>query len=157
MMNYSSLHDVGAYLKSEYGGFVSVTAGGGGDGSEVSGPWVDVGGAETAKVILGYTTTLAENATLSLAANLQDATDSSGTDSADYGSGVSSTVVATGGTGGTTETGSMELDFNLRSANGYIRNQFTPTMSASSADTASVMSVVVLGGGNELPVTQKSN
>ncbi len=154
---YATLHDIGALLESKFGGHVSVTAGGGNDAAEQSGSWINLDSAETAKAIITYTTTLAENETLDLAANMEDADDNSGTNNADYGSAAAQVTVATGGTGGTTETGTFELDFNLREANAYGRLMWTPTMSASSADTADMTVTWVLSGQDEFPVTNRNN
>jgi len=156
MPSIANIHDVGSYITSAFGGAVSVTGGGSGDASEVSGGWVNRGVKKSAKVILTYTATLAEGETLTLASNVQDATDSSGTGAADYGDSdesYSSAVVATGGTGGSTETGTVEYDIDLAGANGYIQTQFTPTMSATTADTAVVAATIVLGGADEYPVS----
>lgn len=154
MTSFAKIHDVGKLIDTNFGGAVSATAGGGADGNEVSGGWVDRGVAKSAKIVLTYTTTLADGETLTLASNLQDASDSSGTDAADYGDtgeSYSATVVATGDTGGSTETGTVEYDINLAGADSYVQAQFTPTLSASTTDTAVVAATIVTGGFDELP------
>jgi hypothetical protein len=155
-----NVENVGAYLKGVFGGGVSLTAGGAGDGAEVSGPYVDRLGYRSCEVMLAWTATLADTESLTLASNLQDASDSSGTGVADYGSATSgaaggseilaSTAVATS-SGGSTETGVTSYNVNLTMADRYLRCQFTPTMSASGTDTAVVSAVIVLGGGDLNP------
>ena len=73
---------------------VDATAGGSGDNTEVDGAWVDRQGFLSGKAIIAYTATLAQGATLSIAANLQDATSSGGAGAGDYGDALASTVVA---------------------------------------------------------------
>jgi hypothetical protein len=136
---------------------VDVTAAGAGDNVEVDGAWIDRSGLLSGKAVVVYTATLAQGETLSIAANAQDADDSSGTGAADYGAALTSTVVATGDTGGSTETGVVELDFDLMGARGFLRLQFTPDLSASGTDTAELAAVWILGGADEQPVTAKAN
>ena len=157
MATMAQQHDIGSYLTTAFGGAVSVTAGGGGDGSEVSGGWIDRQTLGSAKVVLTYTATLAEDETLTLASNVQDATDSSGTGAADYGDSdesYSAAVVATGGTGGSTETGTVEYDVDLFGANQYMQAQFTPTLSASGTDTCVVAATIVMSGDDTYPASQ---
>ncbi len=104
-------------------------------------------------MVIAYTTTLAATKTLSLAANLQDATSSSGTGVADFGTALAATIVATGDTGGSTETGVVELDFDVSGADQYVRIQFTPDLNATGTDTASISAIYVLGGADVNPVT----
>jgi hypothetical protein len=153
-MHYMST-DVGSCLAARYAtAGVDITAGASAsDGVEVNGEWIDRQGFNSVKVVIVYTTTLAATKTLSIAANLQDATDSSGSGANDFGTAYSSTVVATGESGGTTEKGVVEFDFNLLTADRYIRIQFTPDLSAANTDTAEIAAVYVLGGGVENPVT----
>lgn len=152
-MHYSST-DAMANVAARLGSAgTDVTAGGAGDATEVNGAYVDRQDFYSVKVVIAYTATLAAGATLSIAANLQDATDSSGTGVADFGDAYASTVVATGGVGGSTETGVVELDFNLLTADQYIRGQFTPDLSAATTDTAELSMVYILGGAVENPVT----
>lgn len=146
--------DIGANLAAKYAvAGTDVTAGGSGDGTEVDGAWIDMQDFGSSKIVIAYTATLADGETLSIAANAQDATDSSGTGAADFGTAYSSTVVATGDTGGSTETGVVELDLDVTEANRYVRVQFTPTMSAATTDTAELAAVYVVGGADRNPVT----
>lgn len=149
----SQMHDIGSYITSRFGDFVSVTAGAGTDGAEVSGPWVDRQGFDSAKIVIAYETVLAHGETLTLAGNIQDATDNAGTSSADHGDTLASAVQATADSGGSTENGVAEFDVDLSGANQFIRAQFTPTMSAAGTDTANCMAVVLLGGAQEVPAS----
>lgn len=147
-------NDVGSCLAARYASAgIDATAGGSGDATEVNGAWIDRQNFGSVKVVVVYTATLAQDETLSVAGNLQDATDSSGTGAADFGTAYSSAVQATGGSGGSTETGVVEFDFDLQTAKQYVRMQFTPDLSASGTDTAEIAAIYVLGGSNENPVT----
>jgi hypothetical protein len=147
-------NDAGALIAARYAvAGVDVTAGGAGDNTEVNGAWVDRQGFNSLKVVIAYTATIADAATLAVAANLQDASDDDGTGVADYGTALASTVQATGNSGGSTETGVVELDFDVSGADRYVRIQFTPNLSASGTDTAEMAAVYLLAGSDENPVT----
>ena len=152
-MHYTS-QNVGANLAARYAAAgVDATAAGTGDNTEVNGAYIDRSDFFSVKCVIAYTATLAEGETLSIAANLQDATSAAGAGVADFGTAYASTVVATGGTGGSTETGVLELDFDLLTADQFIRLQFTPDLSAGATDVAELAAVYILGGSNENPVT----
>lgn len=151
---HASMQNMGALIGARYASAgVDVTAGGAGDATEVNGAWIDRRGFQSVKVVIVYTTTLAAAATLSIAANLQDASDSSGTGAADFGDAYASAVQATGESGGSTETGVVELDFDVSAADRYIRIQFTPNLSASGTDVAEIAAVYIVGGSADQPVT----
>lgn len=144
-------------LAGRYAAISTATAGGTGDATEVDGAYIDRQGFDSLKVIIAYKATLAEAKTLSIAANLQDATSSVGAGVADYGDAMASAVVATGDTGGSTETGVVELDFDISGANQYVRVQYTPNLNASATDTATLAAVYILGGAQVQPVTAAAN
>ena len=156
--------DGGAYSRTAFQKInQTATAAGGGDNTEVDGDWIDrilsateEGGiAHSAKLVIAYTTALGDSdETLSFAVQFQDATASDGTGSADYGDAVATTVVSTGESGGSTETGTVEVDVNLAGANRYIRSQITPNLSASGTDTCEWSAVLVLFGHDPVPITQ---
>jgi hypothetical protein len=156
------IRNIGAYIAPRYAGSVAVTAGGAADGAEVDGIWIDTDGFFSARVVVGYTTTLADAESLTLAANVQDATASDGTGAADYGAVYASAVQVTS-SGGTTETGQAVFDIDFLGGtqgaadgtpmNRYMRVQFTPTMSASGTDTARVSAYVILGGAVDQPAS----
>ena len=151
---HASMQDAGALIAARYGvAGVDAVAGGAGDATEASGAWVDRRGFGSLKVVIAFTATLAQDETLSIGANLQDASDSSGTGAADFGTALASAVRATGGAGGSTETGVIELDFDLSAADRYVRVQFTPDLSAAMTDTAELAAVYVLAGSTDNPVT----
>ena len=153
--------NVGAYINGLFGGLVDATAGGAGDATEVDSGFQSCKGFQTAAVVISYKAVLAQEETLSIAANVQDASDAAGTGAADYGATLANAVVATGGTGGSTETGSVVLDIDLLGgtqgdadgtcADEFIQCQWTPDLSASGTDTAEVAAVIVLAGADEDP------
>jgi hypothetical protein len=143
-----TMNDSGAYIAGRYGATGTLTAAGAGDNTEVNGEWIDRRGFHSLTVFLGYTTALTATKTLSLAANIQDATDSSGTGAADFGTPYPATVQATGA--GTVK-GVRKLTFDLRMAASHVRVQFTPDLSHSGTDTATVWAIYVLGGAESLP------
>jgi hypothetical protein len=156
-MSVALSRDIGAYLTARYGVKAEPVAAGAGDNTEVDSGYIDRQGYDSCKMIIGYSATLAEGKTLSIAANLQDATSSGGAGVADYGTAKANGVVATGGTGGSTETGVVELDFDLSGANQFIRGQMTPDLSATATDTADLMMIIILGGAVKGIVTAKAN
>lgn len=144
-------------LAARFAGIASATAGGTGDATEKNCAYIDRQGFSSLKVVIAYSAALAEAKTLSIASNLQDATSSAGAGVADFGDAMASAVVATGGTGGSTETGVVELDFDISGADQYVRLQFTPDLSATGTDTATLSAVYILGGAQVQPVTAKAN
>lgn len=153
-MNIATQKDIGSLLKGKFALIPNVvTAGGGGDGVEQDGAWVERSKYLSGKLIIAYSTTLAEGETLTLAANLQDDTAGDGAAAADYGDAFAAAVVATGDTGGSTETGVVEIDVSLQAADAYVRCQVTPTLSAGSTDTAAITAVFAMGGTQEVPAT----
>lgn len=129
---------------------VAVTAGGAGDAVEVNGQWIDMRNALGAAFVLSFTTTLAEGQTLSIAGNMQDATDISGTGAADFGAAVTPKVVATGPAGGGTVRGTAVFKFDVTQSRGFGRIQWTPDLSAGSVDTAAITHICALGGARRL-------
>ena len=155
-MSVAMQRDIGAFLDGMPIPAVdplAITAGGGGDGAEQSGEWMDRQDRLSGKLIIAFVATLAQDETLSIAANMQDASDDSGTGAADYGDAVANAVVATGGTGGSTERGIVTLDVDLSAAARYVRAQMTPTMSAASTDVATTAAVFVTSGGRAYPLS----
>lgn len=146
-MNFSTVKNIGAYIDGRFAGFASATAGGTGDATEANGPWIDRRGHDSCAVFIGYRGVLAQAATLSVAANLQDADDAAGANAADFGDAIANGVRDTGGTGGSTETGVLKLNFDLTMARSHIRLQMTPDLSAGATDTAVLFAFLVLGPG----------
>jgi hypothetical protein len=144
-MNFADVKNVGANIDAAFVGYVSATAGGAGDAAEVNGPWIDRRGHDSCAVFIGYRCTLAAAATLSIAANLQDANDAAGALPADFGKPMPNGVRHTGA--GTNVTGVLKLNFDLTMARSHIRLQFTPDLSAGTVDTAVLFAMIVFGPG----------
>lgn len=143
--------DIGAQITGRAAGAADVTAAGSGDNTEVSGPYIDRRGFLSAKLVIHYKAVLQQDETISIAANLQDADSTGGSGLGDFGNAVANAVQATGGAGGSTEEGVVELDVDLSGAKQYVRAQFTPDLSASGTDTAIVSAVLILGGADVIP------
>lgn len=159
-MTRSEFYDGGAYCRTaRVTGNNTATAAGSGDNTEVNGAWLDRmisgGVALSAKLVINYTTTLTADATLSFGVQMRDATDDQGTGAADYGDAVAKTVVATGESGGSTETGTVEVDIDLAGAKQYIQAQITPDLSAGATDTAAWSATMVFFFDGRQPVTAK--
>jgi hypothetical protein len=160
-MSFADVHNGGAYARSARGsGNNAATAGGSGDATEVNGAWQSrkstKGIALSVKLIISFTAALAQGATLKFGGNWQDATDGAGAGAADFpGSDViASTTAATGGTGGSTETGTVEWDLDLAAAREFIRAQVTPDLSAANTDTAAWHMDYVFFGDQRGPTTK---
>lgn len=138
----------------------TATAAGSGDATEVDGAWVartdpdDHGIAGSAKLVIAYTAALGQGETLSFAAQFRDATTVGGSGAADYGDAIASTVVATGDSGGSTETGTVEIDVDLTSADAFVQAQVTPDLSRGATDTCEWSAVLVLFGDGRQPATK---
>lgn len=157
----ANMHNGGAFAHSARGtGNNTATAAGSGDATEVDGAWQSRmsanGVALSGKLIISYTATLAAGETLTFAANFQDATDSSGTGAADFGDAVAATTVATGDSGGSTETGTFEIDIDFAGAKEFIRSQVTPNLSASGTDTCAWHMDYVFFGDHRQPSTKST-
>lgn len=159
-MSLGQMRDIGAWIKSFLALIPAViTAGAGNDGVEVSGEYIDLQSAAGEGLIahggvifVAWSAALADTKTLTLAFNLQDATDASGTGVADYGDAYAAAVVATGTTGGTTSRGVVELRIpELNGCRGFVRAQVTATLSATGTDTVALSAQLVVGGGADLP------
>ncbi len=151
---HASMSDAGANLGARFSVLnVSATAGAAGDNTEVDGAWVDRLGFGSMKVAIPFSVTLGDGETLSIAANMQTASDASGTGAQDYATALPATTVATGAAGGSTETGVVEMDVDLSSAGPFVRVQFTPSFSAGGADNADLAAVYIVTGATDNPVT----
>ncbi len=140
--------NIGSEIAARAGGSVSAVAGGSGDATEVSSAWFERTDMESLVFFIYYKATLAQDETLTLTANVQTASDSSGTGAADFGDALASAVVATGPSGGGTVEGVSRIDVNLQksTAGAYVRGQFTPDLSAANTDTAILAGVFVVNG-----------
>jgi len=156
-MNVAAMRDHGALLTARFGYSGGHTAGATADGVEVDGAYIDTDGFDSLKVLISYTTTLTAAATLTVSANGQDATSSAGAGVADFGDAMTAAVEATGDSGGSTETGVVELDFDLTGANRYFRAQATLDLSAANTDTVDYHITYVLCGAEVPPATARNN
>jgi hypothetical protein len=167
-MNRSEILNGGAYCcTARATGNHTAVAAGSGDNTEVNCDWIDrmVGDngrfehaalAMSAKLAVGFTTTLAVGKTLSFAVQWQDADTIGGSGAADYGDNTTLTVAATGDTGGSTELGTFESDVGLEGARRFVRAQVTPDLNAGSVDTAAWSAIYALFGGHNVIITKSA-
>jgi hypothetical protein len=151
MADVRDLHAVASVRRAAAN--TAVTAGGAGDATAVTGVIIDraaLGWPKSIVAAIPYTATLAQAATLSLAYTFQHGDASNLSDAATYAS-ATTAVVATGGTGGSTETGTFEVGINIEGAKRYVRLNFTPDLSASGTDTAALSAVIAFAGADRLP------
>lgn len=156
-MTFSLMHNVSAFLKAlRASDNVSVTAGGAGDNTAVTGQIIDRhanGNPLSLAVAILFQAVLAAAATLTLKTVIVEHGDNSAlSDAATFvtletGTG---SVVATGGGGGTTERGQKQYAVDLGGAKRYIRLKYTPDLSAGATDTAQVAAVAICGGQESL-------
>lgn len=140
----SLFRDIGEWITALFAASGVATAGGTGDATEVDGAYVDRQDYLSAKLVIVGQAVLAEAATLSIAANIQDDADGAGA-GVDFAPAFANAVVATGGAGGSTEAFKVELDFDLSTAKRYVRAQVTPNLSAANTDTCRWAAAWVFG------------
>lgn len=133
--------------------FTSVTAGGTGDATAVTGIAIQrsaIGNPLNASLQLAFSAVLAATKTLSFGTvKIQDSAD--GSTWSNFISYTDPGVVATGPTGGGTVTGVTKLHADLSGARDYVRVLFTPDMSATGTDTATIVAILNLAGFDRLP------
>jgi hypothetical protein len=151
----TQIRDIGSLISvARAAANTSITAGGGGDNTAVTGVIIDRaahGWPESAVLAIPFTATLAASATLSLAYTVQEGQNSGLSDVATLQT-AGAAVAATGPAGGGTVTGVFRVSLNLRGAGRYVRANFTPDLSAASGDQAALSAVLVFGGANRVPV-----
>lgn len=124
--------------------YLTITAAAGQDGQAQTGVIVDRAGTDYSQFLVlavPYTTTLAEGKKLFLKSVLVEssaASDMSGATTLITLEDSSGTAVATGGTGGSTETGVKCYSVPLGPAARYIRAKYTPDLDATGTDTAGI-------------------
>lgn len=131
----------------------SATAAGTGDNTQVTGVTIQrsaIGLPRSVTFAIPYTTTLASAATLSLAYIVETSANSNMASPTEL-TNVASAVIDTGGSGGSTNTGTVEIGVDLSGAKDYVRLKFTPDLSATGTDTAALAAVAVFGSFDELP------
>lgn len=154
-MSLSSRKNLGAYIAAFIAGVVTnVTAGGSGDNTLVNGTAVDLqakGYPLSCVVVFPVKSVLTSAKTVSLTAALQTTADSTNGPWTNVTT-LASTVVSTGGSGGTTQSTQVELDVDLSGAKQYVRVAYTPLCSATGTDTANIYPpILILGGQPVLP------
>ena len=154
--------DVGSYLDVA-AGFAdgSATAAGSGDATYKAGAILDLLALDhplSGAIVVQYSTTLAEDETLSLKVKIEHGEETDLSDAADYTfgnpDGLAETViavVATGGTGGSTEVGAELYRYDLSGLKRYFRISVYPDLSASATDTATFAGALVLAGQASMP------
>lgn len=148
--------DGGAFISTEYCSAKSIIAGETAtDNVAITGVEIDRTGYDWAKFVVAWTTTVAENKSLKIAAGYQE----SDTTTTGYETEVAlqaTTIVKTGGTGGGTYTGTTEFDIPLTNKKQFMKFNFTPDLTATSTDTAHLAGVVLLGGCTDNPCTKST-
>lgn len=149
MPGFNWYHDLGEYIA--YYPVASVYVQATAVPSEASSTWIDRNTDITefytsAVLLVSGEQSNSTGVTCSVAANLQDATSSTGAGAADHG-----TATATSSTSSTSAPNhlTLEVDLDLTEANEFIRVQHTPTMSTDAAGPTLIYSVgLILSGGN---------
>jgi hypothetical protein len=154
-MSFPSAHNIGAYIKSICAAAVTaLTAAGTGDNTAVTGDIIDRAAYSnplSMSLVLAFTAVLAATKTLTFkTVKIQSGAASDGSDMADFA--VLETTGTVFATGAGTIDGQAEYDVDLAGAGRYIRVLFTPDLSNTATDTATVAAVVVLGGADTLPI-----
>lgn len=131
----------------------SLTAGGAGDNTEITGGQIDLRDAFGTKRFGSLTLVLTARATLTAAQTLalkavrfEHSDDASAWSEMKAGA---TTLTMTGPEGGGTVTGEAVLGCNLLEAKRFVRAKFTPDLSAGATDTAKVSAVYVLSSPTE--------
>lgn len=141
-MNYQ-MTDIGAKLLTVYQGIGTLTAGGTGDDTAITGASVLAQNYNSGKLVVIYTATLAEGKKLDIDVAFLHSDDNSTWTTVTV---ETAKVISTGGTGGSTNTGVYEYDFNREKIGRYIKCTVTPNLDATGTDTAKVATLFVLGG-----------
>ncbi|EHH68386.1 hypothetical protein [Gluconobacter morbifer] len=136
---------------------VNAVAGGAGNAAAVTGITIDLvalGVPQSLVFLLQSSATLSAAATLSLT-DITFQTSGDGVTwepyESSYGDPADPGVVGTGATGGSTVETVTGLEVYVASAQQYFRILFTPTLSASEKDTATIMAAVIAAGFARYP------
>jgi hypothetical protein len=141
--------DIGSSLYPVACGAATAVAAGTGDLTAVTGATIDRLGFQSCIVTFAYLTTLTAAKTLSIASEYQESADGSSWDTAVALQ--ASTAVKTGAV--TAFVGTTSHKLNLAGKKRYIRFNFTPDLSHTSADTVVIAATAVLGGASVKPTT----
>jgi hypothetical protein len=128
------------------GGVVAATAGGAGAAAAAAGTAIDLTALpdrfEAVAFTIAATATLAATKSLTVAAKIETSSDN--TNWSDLTT--SATVLSLTSTAGDTQTGAAVLDVSLEYASRYVRLNFTPDLSATGTDTASISRTALFTG-----------
>ncbi|GAA4218604.1 hypothetical protein GGQ68_002507 [Sagittula marina] len=130
----------------------AATAGDAGDGVQANGYTIDllaIGTPSSGVVAIPFSAALAEDETLGLTVTVSSGSSSDLSDATELTS--STVVAATGGAGGSTETGCVEVDVTLSAAARYVRVSITPDLSAGDTDTAALSGILITAGADRVP------
>lgn len=126
-----------------------LTAGGSGDNTQIKGEAIDRLKFFVTQVAVNYNATLSASETLSLNGfKLQHSDTTTDGDFVDYVTLADDGVIAT-----ETGKGTVIVNVDLDGAKKYIRVIYTPDLSATDTDTATIFSTMVLAGGESYPET----
>lgn len=146
-MGSPSINNIGAFIQTYACGLTTATAGGTGDNTAVTGATIDRQGYSSAKVTIGYKTTLGSSATLTFAVEYQDSADGS-----TWNTAVALQSATTAATGTVTNSvGQVRFNLDLSDLQRYVRINFTPNLSAANTDTCVASASIALGGAQVLP------
>ena len=145
-MNRVIMTDIASVVTERIGSaFNSLTAGGAGDATSVTGLTIDraaLSMPQTCEINVYFEAVLGASNTLAITAlKVEHSID--GSTWMDYAVETAPGVVATGPSGGGTVRGQAAAGVNLSSAERYIRVTHTPDLSAASVDTAHTLAAVV--------------
>lgn len=158
----ASERNVGAGLAVGGGVAGEATAGGAGDGAEITGEEFDrlpnptgdtANRFDSCVVTAAMRATLAATETATLSFSIEEATTSGGSFSALAAALQPPDLVLTGGGGGTTEIGTLKHNLKLSPRERILRLKTTVTMSAAVTDIASYGANIVAGGATPVPAT----
>lgn len=151
---FSGAHDLGSEILIKFAAqHAAATAGGAGDNAETTGVTIDTTALGTrynsVAFALSARAVLAAAATLSVTGKIEHSDDGvSWSDLVES----ATLLTLTGGAGGSMETGTAVMKTSLEYAKRYIREKFTPDLSAGATDTATVQSVAIFGGPERMPI-----
>ena len=140
-------------IVNQYIGYSDAVAGGSGDNTAVvNASGIDTKNYSSALIVVNGTTTLAEGETLALTVATTECATSDDTYTAKETL-ADAVTIATGGTGGSTEAGSVGYLIDLDDYKRYTKFSFTPNLSAGSTDTADLSYSVIFCNAPEQPVS----
>lgn len=154
-MNFAMTHNIDAFIGAAVASDdVSVTAGGSGNDTLVTGLAIDRAAESyplSASFVIRYKAALGAGNTISLSASVETAADSAFATGTTVLATFANAVVDTGATGGSTQRGVVRFPVDFAGALEFVRLKFTPTLSAANTDTADLSAIAVLGGQDFLP------